>query len=287
LGLDRLNPHRLNPGRPGRGRPAAGQQTAHPIRNPHGQQAINEANVDARTGDPGRPTGSWRASLPNVQIGVMGATGPAGRAVSVQLAAVGIDVIVGSRSEERAADTVATLHHKWPGRDLPLHPGSNDAASGADLVIVATPWEGVLTTATSCEQRLAGKIVISMANALTRWGKDMVPLLPPTGSVTLAVARTLPRSRVVGAFHHLPAEAWGDLDRPLDADVMVCSDEPAATAEVMALIERLPGLRGVDCGAISSALAIEALTAVLLEVNRRYHTHTAVRFTGLPDRRRD
>jgi NADPH-dependent F420 reductase len=215
----------------------------------------------------------------------MGCTGPAGQALAVQLAGIGIEVIVGSRAEERAADTVAELCEKWSGRNLPLRPGINDAAAAADLVVVATPWEGVLTTVAAAEERLAGKIVISMANALTRLGKEMVPLLPPTGSVTVAVARALPRSRVVGAFHHLPAGPWGDLDHPLDADVMVCSDDRTATNEVVGLIDRLPGLRGVDCGSLSSALAIEALTPALLEVNRRYKTHAAVRIIGLPDRR--
>jgi 8-hydroxy-5-deazaflavin:NADPH oxidoreductase len=151
-------------------------------------------------------------------------------------------------------------------------------------VIVATPWEGVLTTVSALAEPLAGKIVISMANALTRWGRDMVPLIPPTGSVTAAVARALPRSRVVGAFHHLPAEPWADLDHPLDADVLVCSDDRAATREVAELVDRLPGLRAVDAGSLSSALAIEALTPTLLEINRRYKTHAAVRITGLPGR---
>ena len=63
---------------------------------------------------------------------------------------------------------------------------------------------------------------------------------------------------------------------------MVCSDDRAATREVVALIDRLPGLRGVDSGSLSSALAIEALTPALLEINRRYKTHAALRITGLP-----
>jgi NADPH-dependent F420 reductase len=214
----------------------------------------------------------------------LGATGPAGQAVSVQLAGIGIEVTVGSRSEERAAAIVAEIQQKWPDRRLPLHPSDNEGAAGADLVVVATPWDAVLTTVAALEQQLAGKIVISMANALTRWGKDMVPLLVPTGSVTVAVARALPRSRLVGAFHHLPAGQWADLDHPLDADVLICSDDREATREVAAIIDRLPGLRGVDAGTLSSALAIEALTPALLEINRRYKTHAALRITGLPDR---
>jgi NADPH-dependent F420 reductase len=217
-----------------------------------------------------------------VQIGVLGATGPAGRAVSVQLAAIGINVIVGSRSDERAAATVNELQQRWADRQLPLQPAGNDRAAEADMVVVATPWDGILTTVSALEERLAGKIVVSMANALTRWGRDLVPLLPPTGSVTVAVARAIPRSRVVGAFHHLPAGAWSDLDHTLDADVMVCSDDRGAAEEVSRLVDRLPGLRGVDAGSLSSALGIEAMTAALLEINRRYRAHTALRITGLP-----
>jgi 8-hydroxy-5-deazaflavin:NADPH oxidoreductase len=215
---------------------------------------------------------------------VFGATGPAGQAAAVQLAAIGIEVTVGSRSLERAEETVAALKGRWPDRDLQLFAGDNQEAATADWIIVATPWEGVLTTVGALEGHLEGKIVISMANALMKWGKDMIPLLPPTGSIAVAVARALPRSDVVGAFHHLPAGPWADLDHDLDADVLVCGDDRRAKDEVVALIDRLPGLRGVDAGGLASALAIEALTPGLLEVNRRYKTHVAIKLTGLPPR---
>lgn len=215
---------------------------------------------------------------------MLGATGPAGQAVAVQFAGIGIEVVVGSRALERAEETVSALKERWPGRELPLVAGENDAAADADLVVVATPWDGVLSTLLPLEDALAGKIVISMANALTRWGKEMVPLLPPTGSVSVAVARALPRSRVVGAFHHLPAGPWSDLDQALDADVLVCADDRDARREVVALIDRLPGLRGVECGGLGSSLAIEALTPALLEINRHYKTHAAIQVTGLPER---
>lgn len=216
-----------------------------------------------------------------MRIGVIGGTGPAGQAVAVQFAGIGIEAVIGSRSAERAEETVAELKGRWASRDLPLSGADNSAAAAADLVVLATPWEGILSTAADVADALAGKTVITMANALTRWGKGMVPLLPPTGSVTAAVALALPRSSVVGAFHHLPAGPWADLEHPLDADVLVCSDVRAAAREVVELIDRLPGLRGVDAGGVASALAIEALTPALLEVNRRYKTHAAIKLTGL------
>jgi NADPH-dependent F420 reductase len=219
-----------------------------------------------------------------VRIGVIGGTGPAGQAVAVQFAGIGMESVVGSRSQERADEIVAELSSRWEGRNLLLVPATNEQAAEAELVVVATPWDGVLATIEPLQDALAGKIVISMANALTRLGKEMVPLIPPTGSITAAVARALPRSRVVGAFHHLPAGPWGDLDHHLEADVMICSDDKAARKEVAGLVDRLPGLRGVETGGLGSALAVEALTPALLEVNRKYKTHAAIRLTGLPER---
>jgi NADPH-dependent F420 reductase len=216
-----------------------------------------------------------------VRIGVIGATGPAGQAVAVQLAGIGEEVVVGSRSAERAGETVDALLSRWPGRDLKLVPGDNAAAAEAEMVVLATPWEGVLSTVSDVQGSLDGKIVISMVNALTRWGKQMVPLTVPTGSVAAALALALPSSRVVGAFHHLPAEPWADLDHPLDADVLICADRRLDAREVAALVDRLPGLRGIDAGGLGSALAIEALTATLIGINIRYKAHAAIRLTGL------
>jgi NADPH-dependent F420 reductase len=216
-----------------------------------------------------------------VRIGVIGGTGPAGQAVAVQFAGIGEEVIVGSRSHERAAETVAALLGRWKGRDLSLTAGDNAHAASADLVVLATPWEGVLSTVSEIDHALEGKIVISMVNALTRWGKQMVPLTVPTGSIAAALALALPSSHVVGAFHHLPAEPWADLDHPLHADVLICADKRADAREVAALVDRLPGLRGIDAGGLGNALAIEALTATLIGINIRYKTHAAIRLTGL------
>jgi NADPH-dependent F420 reductase len=216
-----------------------------------------------------------------VRIGVIGGTGPAGQAVAVQFAGIGDEVVVGSRSHERAAETVAALLGRWKGRDLSLTAGNNAHAAAAEVVVLATPWEGVLSTVSEIDHALEGKIVISMVNALTRWGKQMVPLTVPTGSIAAALALALPSSRVVGAFHHLPAEPWADLDHPLHADVLICADKRADAREVAALVDRLPGLRGIDAGGLGNALAIEALTATLIGINIRYKAHAAIRLTGL------
>ena len=145
-----------------------------------------------------------------MRIGILGGTGPAGLGVGARFASVGVEVVVGSRNEDKAAAAVAELTKRWSGIDLAITPGTNREAAQADVVVVATPWEGALSTVKDLASELSGKIVISMVNAMARWGDRLVPLVPPTGSVAVAIQGELPQSRVAGAFHHLPAGPLGD-----------------------------------------------------------------------------
>jgi 8-hydroxy-5-deazaflavin:NADPH oxidoreductase len=216
-----------------------------------------------------------------MRVGVLGGTGPAGSGLAGRLAWVGVEVVVGSRDKDKAAGVVAELTKRWPGIDKVISPGTNRQAAETDMVIVATPWEGAVSTVKELAPELAQKTVVSMVNAMARWGDRFVPLLPPTGSVAVAIAEALPESRVAGAFHHVPAGPLGDPHKHLSADVMVFSDSRPVTDEVIGLVNQIPGLRGVDVGGLASAMAVEALTAALVEVNRRYKTHASLRVTGI------
>lgn len=225
------------------------------------------------------PTGRVRA----VKIGILGGTGPAGSALAARLADVGYDVIIGSRSEARAKEKVDELLEKWPGRNLAIEAGDNAAAAAADVVVVATPWDGATQTAASVSDHLHGKVVISMANALTRIGKEFQPLVPPRGSVAASIQAVVPDCKVAGAFHHVPAKELGDLDHPIETDVLICSDHEDATAQTTELIQAIPNMRPLDAGELSQSTPIESFTAVLLQLNVRYKTRVAVKFHGLPD----
>lgn len=190
--------------------------------------------------------------------------------------------MIGSRSQERAAATVEELQARWHGWSLALAAGDNTAAAGAELVVLATPWEGAVPTVSDLAPQLAGKTLVTMVNAMTRLGQRMAPLVLPTGSVAVALAQAVPKARVVGAFHHLPAGPLGDPAATLDCDVMVFGELREAKDELIQVVNEVPGLRGVDVGGLASGLAVEALTAALVEVNRRYKVHSAVRVTGLP-----
>ncbi len=216
-----------------------------------------------------------------MRIGVLGGTGPAGRGLAARLGSVGFEVIVGSRSVERGEETCAALAVAWPSHDLALKGGSNTDAAAADVVVVATPWDGAVPTASSVADQLDGKVVISMANALARMGHEFEPLVPPRGSVAAHVQSAVPSARVAAAFHHLPATALANLTKPVESDVLICSDHPSAFEATAELVERIPDLRPLNAGSLSNAAPIEAITAVLLQLNVRYKTRAAVRFTGI------
>jgi NADPH-dependent F420 reductase len=130
---------------------------------------------------------------------------------------------------------------------------------------------------------LDGKVVISMANALAKVGHEFQPLVPPRGSVAASVQAAVPRSRVAAALHHVPAKELGDIAEPVHSDVLICSDHPSATETVVGIVSKVPGLRPLDSGELSNAAPIEAFAAVLLQINVRYKTRVAVRFTGIPE----
>ena len=173
------------------------------------------------------------------------------------------------------------LLESWPGRGLAIDAADNEGAANAEVVVIATPWDAAAVTAKSVATQLQGKVVISMANALAKVGHEFQPLVPPRGSVAASVQAAVPRSRVAAALHHVPAKELGDLDAPVESDVLVCSDHISATETTLDIVAKIPDLRPLDAGELSNAAPIEAFAAVLLQLNIRYKTRAAVRFTGI------
>jgi NADPH-dependent F420 reductase len=162
-----------------------------------------------------------------------------------------------------------------------LDGADNAGAAEAELVVVATPWDSAVTTVKALREPLAGKVVVSMANALIKEGREMLALIPPRGSIAAAVQAALPDSLVAAAFHHLPASEMEDLESGLEADVLVCSDHPAATAATAGLIEQMRGLRALDAGSLNLAAPIESFTAVCITLNVRHKCHSTLRIAGI------
>lgn len=224
-------------------------------------------------------------TLPGVTslvVGILGGTGDQGRGLGYRLARSGQRIVIGSRTVERgqaAASQIAAM----PGVTVTVDGGDNlTAAQQADLVIVALPWQGHAQTLAELASVLAGKIVVDCVNPLGFDKRGPYPLPVAEGSAAEQAASLLPDSRVCGAFHHVSAELLLDpsVDQ-IDQDVLVVGEDRDAVSVVQALAGRLPGARGVYAGRLRNAHQVEALTANLLAINRRYKVHAGIRLTGI------
>ena len=216
-----------------------------------------------------------------MKIGIVGGTGPAGKGLGLRLSSVGYDVDIGSRSSGRAAEVVEDTLEQWSDNNYVLRGVSNEEAARAGIVVLATPWDSCAPTAKSFKELLKGKLVICMANALARVGNEFHALYPPRGSIAADVQAAIPLSRVSMAFQHLPAKELGEIENNMEGDVLVCADEQDSIAQTIEIVEKMPDLRGLDCGSLANAAPVEAFTAVLLQLNRLYATRSSVRITGL------
>lgn len=215
-------------------------------------------------------------------LAFLGGTGDQGRGLARRFALAGHPIVIGSRSAERAATAAAELAASLPaGADIT---GSTnlDAARTADVVIVAVPWEGHAALLESVAEALAGKIVVDCVNPLGFDKQGAFALAVEEGSAAEQAAGILPESRVVAAFHHVSAVLLLDpaVDS-LDTDVLVLGDDREATDAVQALVDEIPGMRGIYAGRLRNAGQVEALTANLISVNRRYKSHAGLRVTDV------
>jgi hypothetical protein len=211
-------------------------------------------------------------------IGILGGTGDQGRGLARRFALAGHPVIIGSRSAERAAAAAQSL-----GADPRIRGMTNaDAAAAADVVIVAVPWDGHGELLASLAAPLAGKIVIDCVNPLGFDQRGCYPLAVAEGSAAQQAAAVLPDSVVVGAFHHVSAVLLLDpAVHSVDLDVLVLGDDRQATDLVQALAARIPGARGLYAGPLRNCGQVEALTANLVSINRRYKAHAGLRVTDV------
>lgn len=215
-------------------------------------------------------------------IAVLGGTGDQGRGLARRFALAGHTVYIGSRSAERAA-TVANDLVAGESEQVRVYGLDNaEAAAQGDIVIVAVPWDGHRELLVALADRLAGKIVVDCVNPLGFDKKGPFALDVPEGSAAQQAAEVLPGSRVTAAFHHVSAKLLLDPEvAQIDLDVLVLGEDREATDVVRALADSIPGARGVFGGRLRNAHQVEALTANLIAVNRRYKTHAGIRITGL------
>ena len=206
-----------------------------------------------------------------MRVAVLGGTGSFGKAPARRLAEAGYDVVVGSRDADRAAAAA---------QELGVEGATNaDACRNVELVVLATKAEAALETARELREEIGETPVLSVAAELT-FGPDGVTPTADARSLAVRLQDVLD-GPVIAGLHSLAARNLGG-DEPPEEDALLCGDDADAKALVVELAERITSGHAIDCGPLASARALEGLTAVIVNVNKRYKAHAGVRVTGLP-----
>ena len=208
------------------------------------------------------------------RVAILGGTGNLGRGLAVRLCAAGYEITIGSRVPQRGVEVAARL-----GLANARGAGNADAARSADVAILTCPHEGHGAFVSELADVLSGKIVI---DATVPMGPGYTFTPPPAGSAAAETQALVPGARVAAAFHTLSARLLADLGRPLDQDVLVCGNDPAAREAALELANAM-GARGVDAGELEAAAAIEALAVLVIGLNVRYRRRTlGIKIAHLP-----
>jgi NADPH-dependent F420 reductase len=226
------------------------------------------------------------STVPPASVCIIGASGALGFGLAVRLGRAGVPIVIGSRTAERATETVERARAAVPAGSFAGY-DNLDAVAQAETVILSVPFRNQSEMLTNLKGALQpGQLLIDasvpLAAAVSGKATRMVGVWQ--GSAAQQAQEMAPEGvRVVSALHTVSAASLSDLDHELSEDVLVCGDARADKREAAALIERIEGLRCVDCGRLEMARITESLTALLIAVNSRYKAHAGVRLTGLPE----
>ena len=212
-------------------------------------------------------------------LGFLGGTGPEGKGLALRFALAGEKVFIGSRNSSRGIEASNSLK-KFS--DNNIFGGTNsEAASKSDVIVAAMPYEGQRETLETLKTSLTGKIVITVVAPLI-FNKGSISALPvKDGSAALEAQKILPESRIIGAFQNISARDLLIPSKPIDADVIVCGDDQDAKDYVITLANMIQGVRGINGGGLKNAGYVENLTALLLNINQVYKSHSSIRISGV------
>lgn len=207
-----------------------------------------------------------------MRIAILGGTGSFGRALAARLAQVGGDeIVIGSRDAARARETALELGGGSEGAS------NDDAVRGADLAVLAVKADAALDTARAVAGALGGTPLLSVATAISF--RKGIGALPDPEALSLAERiQEVVNGPVVAGLHSIAA---ANLEEAPDEDALICGDDPGAKELALQLAGKLVAGRALDAGPLASARALEGLTAVIVNLNRRYKAHAGIRVTGV------
>lgn len=204
-----------------------------------------------------------------MKIALLGGTGHLGKGLALRLAPLGYEIIVGSRKLEKAEEKANEYLRELKSRNLSgtIYGLQNeDASKDCEVVVFTIPWEHAFTTAEALKELLAGKIVVSPLVPMKKVDKHFMYVKPEEGSAAEKLASILTRSRVVAAFHSIPADKFADLDAKFNWDIPICGDDDEAKKVVIDLTNKIDGLRALDAGPLSASSMIESLVPLLVNL---------------------
>jgi NADPH-dependent F420 reductase len=215
---------------------------------------------------------------------IVGGTGALGFGLTVRLGRAGVPVVIGSRDAGRAREAAEHAAAQVPGAAFSAAENS-EAVRGAEIVILSVPFRSQSETVGKLKHALAPDQLVVDATvplAAAIGGKAIRTLGVWQGSAAQQAQEMVPEGvRVVSAFHSVSAALLTDLDHDLDEDVLVCGDRKADKAKLIELVDRIDGLRAVDCGPLEMARIVEQLTPLLISINVRHKARAGIKITGL------
>jgi NADPH-dependent F420 reductase len=217
-------------------------------------------------------------------ISIIGGTGALGHGLALRLGAAGVPVIIGSRDAARAAEAVGKLRAALPEASFEGY-GNAEAATKSRIVFVTVPFRNQSETYTNLkdalrEEQIVVDCTVPLAAAVS--GKATRVLGVWQGSAAQQAQEMVPEGvRVVSALHSVSASKLRDLEHALDEDVLVCGEVVEDKQRVIALIDLIGGLRGIDAGRLEMARILESLTPLLISINMRHKVHAGIKITGL------
>ncbi|MEP7216243.1 MAG: NADPH-dependent F420 reductase [Anaerolineaceae bacterium] len=216
-----------------------------------------------------------------MNLAFVGGTGPEGLGLAIRFAHAGHQVAIGSRSTERGEEGAKKVRDAVLGAKA--FGGANaDVLASADVVFLTFPYSGQKDTLEALGAALDGKIVCNVVAPLDFvQGIGAVAVNVEGKSAAQEAAAQLPNATVVSAFQNMSAEKLMELGHPVDCDVLVCGKDAEAKQVIIDLANEIDGVRGVDAGGLSQSRYVEMITSLLINLNRKYKTHTSIKIVGL------
>jgi 8-hydroxy-5-deazaflavin:NADPH oxidoreductase len=217
-------------------------------------------------------------------VAIIGATGALGFGLAVRWGVADVPVVIGSRDADRAVQAAERAREAVPGGHFEGFENA-EAATKADVVVLSVPFRNQSETLTNLKSvlqphQLVVDATVPLAAAVSGRATRMLGVWQ--GSAAQQAQEMVPDGvRVVSALHTVSATSCSDLDHRLDEDVLVCGNHREDKERVIALIDRIDGLRCVDAGRLEMARITESLTALLISINARHKTHAGIKITGL------